>query len=298
MVGASQVPRRGQAVRILVTGAGGQLGADVVRAAGEAGRHEVTAADHDRLDVADRDAVLGAVLSVRPDLVVNAAAWTAVDACEADPERAWRVNAMGCRHVAEAARRAGSHLVVVSTDYVFDGSSPEPYREWDRPNPLSVYGASKLAGESEALYGCPGATVVRTSWLCGARGANVVKTALALSAEGRPLRFVDDQRGCPTFASDLAGMLLRLGVGRVPGVFHVTNQGSTTWYGFVRDVLAAAGRDPALVQPMSTAEMDPPRPAARPASSVLDNAALRCLGAPLLADYHEPLERLVKELLA
>jgi dTDP-4-dehydrorhamnose reductase len=281
-------------LRILVTGAGGQLGTDVVRLAGEAAQHEVIAADHARLDVGDRDAVLGAVLSLAPDLVVHTAAWTAVDACEADPERAYRINAMACRHVAEAARRAGSHLVAVSTDYVFDGASEEPYREWDPPNPLSVYGSSKLAGEKEAFLGCPGATVVRTSWVCGANGSNIVKTVLALAASGKPMRFVDDQRGCPTFTPDLAQMLLRLGVGRVPGLFHVTNQGATTWYRFACDILAAAGKDPGVVEPITTAELDPPRPARRPPNSVLDNSALRASGIPLLPDHHEALERTMK----
>jgi len=285
-------------LRILVTGAGGQVGTDVVRLAEAAGHHEVLGASHGVLDVADRDAVMAAITAWRPDLVVHTAAWTAVDACESDRERAWRVNAFGCRNVAEAARAAGSHLVAVSTDYVFDGSSPEPYVEWDRPNPLSVYGASKRAGELEVAGLLAGATVVRTSWVCGPHGSNMVKTVLRLGAAGGPLRFVDDQRGCPTFTEDLARMLLELGVARRPGVFHVTNQGATTWYRFARDVLAAAGMDPSRVEPIATSDLDPPRPAPRPANSVLDNAALRMSGIPLLAEHHDPLERTVKGLVS
>ncbi|HLI54331.1 MAG TPA: dTDP-4-dehydrorhamnose reductase [Acidimicrobiales bacterium] len=285
-------------MRILVTGAGGQVGTDVVRLAEAAGHHEVLGASHGVLDVADRDAVMAAITAWRPDLVVHTAAWTAVDACESDRERAWRVNAFGCRNVAEAARAAGSHLVAVSTDYVFDGSSPEPYVEWDRPNPLSVYGASKRAGELEVAGLLAGATVVRTSWVCGPHGSNMVKTVLRLGAAGGPLRFVDDQRGCPTFTEDLARMLLELGVARRPGVFHVTNQGATTWYRFARDVLAAAGMDPSRVEPIATSDLDPPRPAPRPANSVLDNAALRMSGIPLLAEHHDPLERTVKGLVS
>lgn len=283
-------------MRILVTGAGGQLGTDLLRAATGHPHHEVTAATHDRLDVGDRDAVLAAVGQLMPDLIVHAGAWTAVDACESDPDRAWRDNALGCRHVAEAARSVGAHVVAVSTDYVFDGSSPDPYAEWDRPNPQSVYGRSKLGGEREILEGLPGAAVVRTSWVCSAHGNNMVKTVLRLAAAGGRLRFVDDQHGCPTFTEDLAGLLLALGVARRPGIFHITNQGPTTWYRFARDVVAAGGLDPAMVEPISTSDLQPPRPAPRPANSVLDNAALRASGIPLLSDHHEPLDRTVKAL--
>jgi dTDP-4-dehydrorhamnose reductase len=284
-------------VRVLVTGAGGQVGTDVVAVFGRRPHHEVTGAGRAALDVGDRDAVLAAVTGLQPDLIVHAAAWTAVDACEGDPDRAWRVNALGARHVAEAARVTGAHVVYLSTDYVFDGTAVGPYVEWDRPNPRSVYGRSKLAGEEEVLSGLPGATVVRTSWVCGRHGSNMVKTVLRLTAGTGPLRFVDDQRGCPTFTDDLAGMLYHLGVARRPGVFHVTNQGPTTWYGFARDVVAAAGGDVGRVEPIATAELDPPRPAPRPANSVLDNAALRLSGIDLLDDHHRPLERTVRELL-
>lgn len=285
-------------MRILITGANGQLGTDLVRLADSERHHEVIALGHNELDVGDRDAVMSAVTSLAPALVVHAAAWTAVDACESDPDRAWKVNALGCRYVAEATARVAAHLVAVSTDYVFDGTSPEPYREWDRPNPLGAYGRSKLGGEHEVASCLHGATIVRTSWVCGAHGSNMVKTILRIASSGGPMKFVDDQRGCPTFTDDLAGMLLRLGLGRHGGLFHVTNQGATSWFGFARAVLEAAGLDPSRVEPISTGELDPPRPAPRPANSVLDNSALRLGGIPLLADYHEPLERTVKTLLA
>lgn len=280
-------------MKVLITGAGGQLGTDLVRVA--SARHEVTGLARDRLDVGDRDAVMAAVTSLSPDLIVHAGAWTAVDACESDPETAFRVNAFGCRNLAEASRLAGSHLVSVSTDYVFDGEKEGPYVEWDRPNPASVYGLSKLAGEEEVRSLLPEAAVVRTSWVCGAHGSNMVKTVLrAAGASDQPLRFVDDQKGHPTFTDDLASMLLFLGVSRRPGVFHVTNQGPVTWYQFARDVLAAAGMDPERVLPVSTAEF--PRPARRPANSVLDNAALRMSGIALLPHYSEALARTVKAL--
>jgi dTDP-4-dehydrorhamnose reductase len=296
VVGTLEAPGGHRHVRILITGAGGQLGTDLARVATSEAHHQVVAAGRAQLDVTDRDAVLSVLTTLRPHLVLHAGAWTQVDACEADPDRAWRVNTLGCRHVAEGAAAVGAHLVALSTDYVFDGRSPDPYREWDAPNPLSVYGRSKLGGEREILGGAPGATVVRTSWLCGAHGANIVKTVLSLAQAGDELRFVDDQRGCPTFTGDLAKMILRLGVARRPGLFHVTNQGATTWYGFARDILAAGGLDPELVQPITTADLSPARPAARPANSVLDNVALRLSDLPLLPDFHQPLACAVKVL--
>jgi dTDP-4-dehydrorhamnose reductase len=263
-------------------------------------RYEVVAPTHAQLDVGDRDQVLAGITQLTPDLIIHCAAWTAVDACEADPERAWRVNALACRHLAEAAALTDAHLVAVSTDYVFDGTQPDPYVEWDDPNPLSVYGRSKLGGEEEVRRLLPTATIVRTSWLCGPHSQNMVKTVLGLATEDadRPLRFVNDQRGCPTFTDDLAPALVQLGVARRPGLFHVTNQGSATWFDLAREILKAAGRDQDRVEPISTAELDPPRPALRPANSVLDNAALRLSGLPLLPDYHEALERSVKALTA
>jgi dTDP-4-dehydrorhamnose reductase len=277
-------------VRLLVTGAGGQVGREVVDALV---RHDVVAADHAALDVADRDAVLAAVTATRPDAVVHAAAWTAVDACEGDPDRAFRVNALGTRHVAEAARRVRANVCYLSTDYVFDGTKTEPYVEWDTPNPQSMYGRSKLAGERELE---PGSLVVRTSWVCGRHGHNMVKTILRLAGEHDELAFVDDQRGHPSFADDLARAIARLVVERRTGTYHVTNQGAVSWYEFARAVMAVAGHDPGRVRAVATAELDPPRPAPRPANSVLENAALRLQGLPMLPDFREPLERLVKDL--
>jgi len=276
---------------VLITGAGGQLGRELVAAFGP---DRAVGLDREALDVADREHVLQVVGRIRPHTVVHAAAWTDVDGCQLDPDRAYQVNALGTRHVAEAARLVGARVVYVSTDYVFDGMAARPYNEWDAPNPLSVYGHSKLGGEAE-LGGDD--TVVRTSWVCGRHGRNFVKTVLRRAGAGEPLRVVDDQYGCPTFAADLAAMVRRLTIARLPGVYHVTNQGVTTWYGFACDIVAAAGLDPASVTPICSGELDPPRPALRPHYAVLDNAALRLSGVPLLPDYHEPLARLVPLLL-
>jgi dTDP-4-dehydrorhamnose reductase len=299
-------------MRILVTGADGQLGRDLLDAL--AGRvpvggrrcslwapegplpgldHEVLATDIGNMRVDDRDAVQFLFRSFRPDLVLHGGAITAVDACETEVDLAYAVNALGTRNVAEAAADVGAHLLYVSTDYVFDGTSARPYREWDAPHPTSVYGLSKLAGERECP---PGSTIVRTSWVCGAHGANMVKTVLRLASGTETLRFVADQQGSPTFTADLAAAIVTLGTDKRPGIFHVTNSGSTTWWGFVRATLEAAGGDPERVQAITTAELDPPRPAPRPANSVLDNMALRLSGLPALPDWQDGLVRLVKAL--
>ncbi len=188
-------------MKVLITGAGGQLGADLIQAFEGC---EVVALTRDQLDVGEREQVLQVLTTVEPDAVVHAGAWTAVDACESDPDKAFRVNALGSRHVAEGCRLVDARLLYVSTDYVFDGTATEAYREWDTPNPQSVYGRSKLAGEQEVLAQIPSAAVVRTSWVCGAHGQNMVKTILRLAAEHDRLTFVDDQHDCPTFTDDLA----------------------------------------------------------------------------------------------
>lgn len=280
-------------MKVLVTGARGQLGHDLVSVCEAAGDDAVACSSSD-LDLADRDSVLSAITSVAPDVVVSAGAWTAVDACESDPDKAWRVNALGPRHVVDAAARVGAHVVHLSTDYVFDGTKLDPYVEWDRTNPRSAYGRSKLGGEVEVLA-YPGAAVVRTAWVCGEHGNNMVKTVLRL-AERPELAFVDDQRGSPTFTADLAVAVRRLAVERRPGVFHVTNQGQASWYEFVQAILESAGHDPAKVRPIKSDDLDPPRPAPRPANSVLDNAALRLSDLPLLPHYRESLDRLVARL--
>jgi dTDP-4-dehydrorhamnose reductase len=279
-------------MRVVVTGAGGQVGREVVEALAP---HELVSLDHAALDVSDRSAVLAAIGSVHPDAIVHCAAWTAVDACEADEDRAMRVNALGTRWVCESARRVGAYVVTLSTDYVFDGTKPTPYDEWDTTNPLSAYGRSKLAAEEETGHGD---AVVRTSWVCGRYGANMVTTILRLAADSNheTLRFVDDQRGHPTVASDLASMLRRFVVDRIPGVWHVTNQHAVSWFEFARAVLEAGGDDPSRVEPIASKDLQPPRAAPRPENSVLDNRALRLAGIPLLPDFRESLPQLVREL--
>lgn len=281
-------------MRILVTGHRGQLGTELM-ALLAGSHHEFHGVDLPEVDLADRSMTLALVTSYEPDVILHGAAFTAVDAAESDPDTAYRANALATRFLAEGARMVGAHVVYVSTDYVFDGTKDGPYLEWDTPNPQSVYGRSKLAGETEID---PGWAIARTSWVCSAHGSNMVKTVLRVAAERDELAFVDDQIGCPTFASDLAAMVLRLGVERRAGIHHVTNQGAVSWYEFVREILIAAGDSPDRVRPISTAELHPPRPAPRPANSVLDNFALRHAGLPLLPDFRETLARVVAQLRA
>lgn len=284
-------------MRVLITGAGGQLGIDLVRCCENAGDN-VIATTHTELDISDRGAVHSAVTTLQPEVVINCAAWTAVDACEGDPDRALEHNGLAVRWLAESCDRSGAQLVQISTDYVFDGSLDRPYNEWDAPAPQSVYGSSKWFGEREALAMGLSAAVVRTSWVCGRHGSNMVKTIMQLAGKHPELAFVSDQIGCPTFTADLAPMIRRIAIDRRSGVHHVTNQTATSWYGFAREVVAAMGKDPDIVRPITTAELQPARPAPRPANSVLDNTVLRMEGIALLRDYREPLREMVNALSA
>ncbi len=280
-------------MRILLTGAGGQLGTDVVHAA--AGRPEVdlTALRRDQLDVTDRLGVNELFQAADPDVVIHAAAHTAVDLCESDEDAAMAINDSGTAHVVESAARVGARVIYVSTDYVFDGSKTSPYVETDEPNPASVYGRSKLAGEGH--IGSDG-LVVRTSWVCGANGSNMVKTILRAAENHPTLTFVDDQIGKPTFTADLADTLLDLAGRSDTGVMHVTNERAVSWYGFCREVLESAGLDPERVTACSTEELQPPRPAPRPANSVLANTRFGPLGLPLLRDFRPALDETVSAL--
>jgi dTDP-4-dehydrorhamnose reductase len=279
-------------VKLIVTGAAGQLGTDLVRYAANAG-DDVVMADRSRLDITDSLAVRLFVETHRPDAIINAAAYTAVDACETNRELARAVNAVAVGSLRDAADATETHLVHVSTDYVFDGTLDRPYAEDDTPNPQSVYGVTKLEGERRAG---DDASVVRTSWVCGEYGNNMVKLILRLAEGDAPMAFVDDQRGCPTFTADLAPALHRLASDRHAGTFHLTNGGAVSWYEFVGDILEAAGHDRSRVTPISTADLDPPRPAPRPANSVLDNAAWRAAGHRPLRHYREPLAELLDRL--
>ncbi len=291
-------------MRLLVTGGRGQLGRDLVAAAARAGITEVRAPGSAELDVTDPVAVSDAVAaagSVRDRgtrlVVINAAAYTAVDAAEGDgAQRAHAVNADGPAHLARACAAHRAHLVQVSTDYVFAGDGVGPHRVDDPTVPRSVYGRTKLAGERAVLTSGASAHVVRTAWLYGAHGGNFVRTMARLAQGSDPVRVVDDQRGNPTWTVDLADGLLALALAadRVPpGVLHCVNAGSTTWFGLARAVFTEVGADPARVQPCSSAEF--PRPAPRPANSMLDTAGWAAAGLPALRPWREALAVAVAE---
>lgn len=280
-------------MKIVVTGAGGQLGHELVDAA-LAGGHQVSGFTRAQLDVTDAAAVLSVMSRERPEVIVHAAAWTAVDACEGDVAKAMLFNGTATEHVVSAARKVDARVVYISTDYVFDGTKATAYVESDIPNPQSVYGVSKLAGERAVDTSVD--SIVRISWVCGYHGSNMVKTILRLVDQHDTLTFVDDQVGNPTMADDAARMIVRLAEGQRGGTWHVTNQGVVSWYEFAREVLRAAGLDPARVRPIRTRDLMPPRPAPRPANSVLENQALRDAGIAPLDNFHVPLSRLVNRL--
>lgn len=272
-------------MRILITGGKGMLGQDLTQVLSS--RHEVVALGRPELDVTDAGGVHQSVSRLTPEVVIHCGAWTAVDACEADPDLAYRVNALGTRHVALACRDMGAAMAYISTDYVFDGAKPGPYLEWDRPNPLSVYGASKLAGEQEVQHLLSRYWVIRTSWLYGLGGPNFVRTILAKGEAGEPLRVVDDQIGAPTFTLDLARGVDSIVSEPLYGVWHLTNGGSCSWYDFASTILRLAGLRDVPLHRIDSDQLG--RPAERPRNSVLRNFVWESQGWPLLRPWGDAL---------
>jgi dTDP-4-dehydrorhamnose reductase len=277
-------------VRIVITGAQGQLGTElrqVLRG------HQLTALDLPDFDLTNPDCG-GTIVAAAPEVVIHAGAHTDVDGAERNPALAMAVNADGTERVARAAAQVGARLIYISTDYVFDGEGTRPYVETDRTNPVSAYGVSKCAGEQRAMACCENVLVIRTAWLYGLQGKNFVKTMLQLAAERPCLKVVADQRGCPTFAEDLAGMIGQLVTHPVRGVLHVTNEGHCTWHEFATEIVRLSGhRVP--VEPITTADM--PRPAKRPTYSVLSAERLHHLGFTM-PSWQDGLQRFMKALSA
>ena len=271
-------------MKIAVFGANGQLGHAVVRVAAARGL-AIAAFGRAEADITDSAAVSRAFDASGASLIINAAAYTTVDRAESDEARAFAINRDGVANLAAL----GAPLIHVSTDYVFDGSKAGAYLESDPVAPLGVYGRSKAEGEQAAGEG---ALIVRTAWVYGLEGANFVRTMQRLGADREVLRVVNDQRGCPTFADDLAGGLLTMAANYRPGLYHLAASGEATWYEFAREIFA--GRERPRVEPITTA--DYPTPARRPANSVLDSTLARTHFGIELPHWKDGLKRMINEL--
>lgn len=290
-------------MKVLLTGKNGQLGWELSRALAPLG--EIAAFDRGGLDLAVPDRIVSAVRSVRPDVIVNAAAYTAVDRAETEPESAHAINAAAARVLAEETKRAGALLVHYSTDYVFDGVKDAPYVEEDSPNPLNVYGASKLAGERAIRAVDAPHLILRTSWLYAARGANFFLTIRRLLREKSTLRIVSDQIGAPTCAAALADATAqilrrhdRLALGRMSGIYHVTAGGSTSWHGFATQIARLERetlQNKPAIAPIPSSEY--PTRALRPRNSRLSNEKLLARFGVKLPSWEACLEKCHAQLL-
>jgi dTDP-4-dehydrorhamnose reductase len=287
-----------KAERVLVTGAAGQLGQDVVLQLKRAG-YEVLACDRQEMDITDLHQCQQVIGDFRPSIVLHGAAYTAVDAAENDVDTAYAINATGTRNVGLAAEKIGAKLIYISTDYVFDGEAVAPYHEYDNTNPKSIYGKSKRAGECLVQSLCSRYFIVRTSWVYGKYGHNFVKTMLKLGQEKPLLQVVDDQKGSPTYTVDLATFLLELMQTESYGIYHASNAGACTWYEFARAIFAEA---PELLDLNLTAELEPctteqfPRPALRPRNSVMEHRSIRTNGLTDLRPWRQALRAFLLEL--
>jgi len=286
---------RGCGVRVLVTGACGMLGRLVCGALD--GKHEVIGTDVlggcERLDIADTENVFEVIARHRPETVIHCAAMTDVDGCERDPDAAFKINAVGTWNLACACASVDAALAYVSTDYVFDGEKGEPYTEFDPVNPISAYGASKLAGERAVIELCRRHYVVRTSWLFAPHGKNFAISILK-AAETKPeLRVVSDQIGSPTYAKDLAEFLALLVGSPLHGVYHFTNDGSCSWHEFASTILETAGKTDVKVIPIRSDEW--PTPTRRPKYSVLRHYRMELLGRDVTRPWQEAVAEFVSE---
>jgi len=272
-------------MRVLLTGASGMLGTDVARAWSGG---EMRAPSHAEADLSQEGALERALGGFVPEVILHCAAYTDVDGCETDPARAERDNVMATRHVAAFAAKAGAHIVHVSTDYVFDGTARSPYPPDAPTNPLSVYGRTKLLAEQAVRESGAEHSIVRTAWLVGAHGKNFVEAIRSRARRGETLEVVDDQRGTPTFTFDLAPALVAFARTRPAGILHVTNQGECTRYEQAQEIVRLEGL-PARIVPVSSEKH--PRPARRPAYSVLDNSAANAILGKPLPPWRESLAR-------
>lgn len=285
-------------MRMLVTGATGQLGSELARELTRLG-HEVFAPDPDELDLLEPVRVAAIIREQRWDWVINCAAYTAVDKAESEAEQAFVINRDCPGEMARSVANYGGRMLQVSTDFIFSGDQRRPYIETDLPNPLGVYGRSKLEGEQVVLGVLPDATVLRTAWVYGVRGHNFVKTMLRIAAEGRPLRVVNDQIGTPTWTTDIVMAIVALLGRQAGGTYHFTAAGQTSWCGFASAILEDAARigfpvKTHSVAPIPTSEY--PTPARRPAYSVLDTRKIASLLPSPPPGWRDSLDNMLKEL--
>ncbi|PET70554.1 dTDP-4-dehydrorhamnose reductase [Priestia megaterium] len=276
--------------KVLITGANGQLGKELVELFTEKG-FEVYGFGRDKMDITNQAQVQEMIGFVKPNIVIHSAAHTQVDLAESEPEQAFLINAYGTRNVAVAAEAVGAKLVYVSTDYVFDGTTDEPYNEFSPTSPLGVYGKSKLAGEQFVRDFHSKFFIVRTSWVYGKHGSNFVKTMLKLGEEKKELSVVSDQIGCPTYTLDLAHAILELVDTQKYGVYHISNGGSCSWYEFAKAIFEEVGINIDLV-PCTTADF--PRPAARPANSVFEHMSIKLNNFTSIRHWREALSSFLK----
>lgn len=277
--------------RVLIVGAHGMLGQDLVKVLESS--FEVVALGRDELDVSLYNNVKKVLKEVSPQVVINAAGYTDVDACERKSRLAFAVNGEGAKNLARAASVLKAKLVYISTDYVFDGKKESPYSEEDQPNPLNVYGESKLMGERYVQKFADDYLIVRTQWLFGPGGKNFVDTILDLSQNRERIEVVDDQVGSPTYTMDLSRAILSLLEKDLWGVFHVSNSGSCSWYEFAKEILTQVGRDTVQLIPISSADLT--RPARRPLYSVLSNEKLRKEAGVAMRPWQEALKDYLRE---
>ncbi|MBB5324211.1 dTDP-4-dehydrorhamnose reductase [Anoxybacillus tepidamans] len=277
-------------MKIVVTGANGQLGQELVRQLQQT-NFELYSFTKSDLDITNESIVNEVITKIKPDIIINAAAYTKVDQAEIEEETAYLVNAFGQRSLAVAAEKVGAKICYISTDYVFDGNSAIPYREYDQTNPLGVYGKSKLVGEELTKSLCSRYFIVRTAWVYGEFGQNFVKTMLRLAKEKEEIGVVNDQIGSPTYTVDLAHFIIELVQTEKFGIYHATNSEACSWYEFAKAIFEESNIK-VKVNPITTEQF--PRPAARPKYSVLDNFAMKVNGFPMLRHWREALKEFLK----
>ncbi|NLG15981.1 MAG: dTDP-4-dehydrorhamnose reductase [Fibrobacter sp.] len=280
---------------VLIVGSGGQLGSDMVKVFRKE-QYAVEEIDFPSIDISDRESVRKAIAKTRPSYIINCAAFTAVDDCETKQETAYAINAKGPENLALTAEETGSLLVHISTDYVFDGTKITPYVETDAPNPLTVYGKSKLEGERLVAQSCSRHQIFRIAWLYGLHGNNFVKAirnaAVKKISSGEPLKVVNDQFGTPTYTVEVCRQILKCINSGNHGIFHCTSEGWCSWYDFAREILSKSGIDVKVV-PCTTEDF--PRPAPRPRYSVLENARLKGLGLNIFPEWKVAFENYLDE---